>query len=154
MVGTFFAKLPAEVHTMTTRGIVAMIASFAFVSFISLQPAFAQAGQQPGQPGQPSAPQAPTAKPPAPQPPSATQSGQKSETAKGELRSVDPVKKTVTLTSDAGQQQTYQYTDTTKVTGAQGGVEGLSTMSGRQVTVTFNMKGADRVITSIEVSPK
>jgi hypothetical protein len=64
------------------------------------------------------------------------------------------VKKTVTLTTDAGQQQTYQYTDTTKVTGAQGGVEGLSTMSGRQVTVTFNMKGADRVITSIEVSPK
>ena len=135
-----------------TRGIVAMIASLAFVSFISLQPAFAQAGQQPGQP---SAPQVPAAKPPAPQAPSpSAQSGQKSETAKGELRSVDPVKKTVTLSTDAGQQQTYQYTDTTKVTGAQGGVEGLSTMSGRQVTVTFNMKGADRVITSIEVSPK
>jgi len=138
---------------MTTRGIVAMIASLAFVSVISLQPVIAaQAGQQP------SSPQAPTAKPPAPQPPSTpsaqSQSGQKSETAKGELRSVDPVKKTLTLSTEGGQQQTYQYTDTTKVTGAQGGVEGLATMSGRQVTVTFNTKGADRVVTMIEVAPK
>jgi hypothetical protein len=135
---------------MTTRGIVAMIASLAFVSFVALQPAFAaQAPQTPP-------PQAPTAKPstpPAPASPSA-QAGQKSETAKGELRSIDAAKKTLTLTTEGGAQQIFMYTDTTKVTGAQGGVEGLATMSGRQVTVQYNMKGADRIATSIEVAAK
>jgi hypothetical protein len=46
------------------------------------------------------------------------------------------------------------YTDETKVTGAQDGVAGLATLSGREVTVQFTMKGADRVATSIDVAPK
>ena len=57
----------------TNRGIVAMIGSFAFVSVIALTPAFA--GQE-----------APA--------PAAQAEAQKSETAKGELRSIDPAKKT------------------------------------------------------------
>ena len=117
----------------TNRGIVAMIGSFAFVTAIALTPAFA---------GQDAAPA-----------PGAQAQAQKSETARGELRSIDPAKKTLTI-SEGDKQQIFMYTDTTKVSGAQGGIEGLATMSGRQVTVQFTMKGADRVATSIEVAGK
>ncbi len=126
----------------TTRGIVAMVGAFAFVSFVSLQVVSAQAP----------APSAPAAQAPA-TPAPAQAGGQKSETAKGELKSVDAAKKTLTL-DQGGASQTFQYTDTTRVTGAQGGVEGLATMSGRQVTIQYNMKGADRIATSIEVAAK
>src|SRR5262245_31851216 len=122
----------------TNRGIVAVLASFAFVTFISLQPASAQAPQD--RPGAPSA-QAP---------PPAQAGAQKSESAKGELKSVDAAKMTLTLASG----ETFQYNEQTKVTGAQGGVAGLASMSGRQVTINYTTKGADRIATSIEVVAK
>lgn len=128
---------------ITTRGIVAMLGAFALVSFVSLQAVSAQAPN-------PSAPAAQAPAAPAP----AQAGAQKSETAKGELKSVDPAKKTLTLAAEGGASQTFQYTDTTKVSGAQGGVEGLATMSGRQVTIQYMMKGADRIATSIEVATK
>jgi hypothetical protein len=78
---------------------------------------------------------------------------QKTEPAKGQLRSVDATKKTLSIQA-GGSDQTFMYTDETKVTGAQGGVAGLATLSGREVTVQFTMKGADRVATSIDVAPK
>jgi hypothetical protein len=116
----------------TTRGIVTMLGTLAFVAAISLS-AFAQApaGQAPGE------------KAPAGQ-------AQKSESAKGELKSVDAAKMTLTLASG----ETFMYTDQTKVTGAQGGVAGLASASGRQVTINFMTKGADRIATSIEVAAK
>jgi uncharacterized protein affecting Mg2+/Co2+ transport len=55
----------------------------------------------------------------------------------------------MTLTLANG--QTFQYTSSTKVTGAQGGVAGLASMSGRQVTIDFETKGADRVATMITI---
>ena len=121
---------------MPTRGIVATLSSFAFVSFIALQPAIA--GQAPA---------------PAPAPAAQAQAP-KAETAKGELRSIDAAKKTLTVAVEGGSQQTFMYTDTTKVSGAQGGVEGLASMSGRQVTVQYMTKGADRIASSIEVAAK
>ena len=117
----------------TTRGIVAMLGSCALVSFVSLQVVSAHA---------PSAPA------------TAQATAQKSDTATGELKSVDGVKKTVTLAAERGPSQTFLYTDTTTVTGAQGGPEGLATMSGRQVTIQYNIKGANRIATSIEVVAK
>ena len=96
---------------MTTRGIVAMIGTFAFVSVISLS-AYAQApaGQAPAPGGAPAA-QAPAG-------------GQKAESAKGELKSVDAAKMTLTLASG----ETFMFNEQTKVTGAQGGVAGLATV--------------------------
>jgi hypothetical protein len=128
---------------ITTRGIVAMLGAVAFVAFVSLQAVSAQAPN-------PSAPAAQAPAAPAP----AQAGAQKSETAKGELKSVDPAKKTLTLAAEGGASQMFQYTDTTKVSGAQGGVEGLATMSGRQVTIQYMTKGADRIATSIEVATK
>jgi hypothetical protein len=118
----------------TTQGIVTMLGSLAFVAVISLS-AFAQAP----------APQAPGAQAP-PQAPASQ--AKKSETAKGELKSVDSTKMTLTLANG----QTFQYTSSTKVTGAQGGVAGLGSMSGREVTVEFETKGADRIALAITVA--
>ncbi len=115
-----------------TRGTVAMLGSFVFVAAFSLS-AYAQA---------------PASKAPAAQAPAAAQAqAQKPETAKGELKSVDAQKMTLTLANG----QTFQYTSSTKVTGAQGGVAGLATMSGREVTIDFETKGADRIATMITV---
>jgi len=117
-----------------TRVIVAMLPSVAFVAFFSLQVAAqAPAEQAPGA-------QAPAAR--------AAQAGEKAETAKGTLKSVDSEKMTLTLAAG----ETFQYTAQTKVTGAQGGVEGLGSVSGRQVTIQYTTKGADRIATSIEVA--
>jgi Cu/Ag efflux protein CusF len=119
----------------TARGTFEVLSLLALVCFLSLGPAVAAAGQ--AAPGGPPAAQA---------------QAQKPEKASGELRSVDTAKKTLTISAGGGAQQVFQYTDDTKVTGASGGVAGLATMSGRQVTIEFTMKGADRVATSIEVA--
>jgi hypothetical protein len=129
-----------------TRGVVAALGALALVSYIGLQPAFADQAQNP--------PSAPGAQAPAPQAPAAQAPAQKTESAKGELRSVDTAKKTLTIAAEGGPAQVFQYTDTTKVTGARYGFEGLATMSGRQVTVQYTMKGADRIATSVEVAAK
>ena len=128
--------------TTTTRGIVAILGAFAFVSFVSLQAVSAQAP----------APPSPAAQAPAPAPgPAPAQTGaQKAETAKGELKSVDAAKMTLTLSNG----QTFQYNSSTKVTGAQGGVAGLASMSGREVAIDFETKGADRIATAITVVPE
>ena len=115
-----------------TRGTVAMLGSLVFVAAFSLA-AYAQE---------------PASKAPAAQAPAAAPAqAQKPESAKGELKSVDAQKMTLTLANG----QTFQYTSSTKVTGAQGGVAGLASMSGRQVTIDFETKGADRVATMITI---
>ena len=119
-----------------TRGTVAMLGSFVFVAAFSLS-AYAQA-PAPGS-------KAPGAQAPAPS--AAPAQAQKPESAKGELKSVDAQKMTLTLANG----QTFQYSSSTKVTGAQGGVAGLASMSGREVTIDFETKGADRIATMITV---
>jgi len=139
-----FAKGRAEVDMATmTRGVVATLGALALVSYIGLQPAFADQAQNPSS--------APGAQAPAPAPAAQAQAP-KSESAKGELQSVDTAKKTLTI-AEGGSPQVFQYTDSTKVTGAKG-IEGLGTMSGRQVTVQYTTKGADRIATSVEVAAK
>ena len=116
-----------------TRGTVAMLGSFVFVAAFSLS-VYAQA---------------PASKAPGAQAPAAAPAqAQKPESATGELKSVDAQKMTLTLANG----QTFQYTSSTKVTGAQGGVAGLATMSGREVTIDYETKGADRIATMITVT--
>jgi hypothetical protein len=116
----------------TIRGTVAMLGSFVFAVAFSLS-AYAQA---------------PASQAPAAQAPAAAGQAQKPESARGELKSVDAQKMTLTLANG----QTFQYTSSTKVTGAQGGVAGLASMSGREVTIDYETKGADRIATMITVS--
>lgn len=124
---------------MTTSSVLALLGLVAFVSFVSLSPVAAQAPSP-----------APAAQAPAPAPGSAAQAP-KAETAKGELKSVDATAKTLTISAD-GKDQKFTYTEQTKVTGAQGGVAGLASMSGRQVMIQFTPQGANNVATSIEVA--
>jgi hypothetical protein len=79
---------------------------------------------------------------------SAGRGSEKSESAKGELTSVDAAAWTMTLASG----QTFLFNDQTKVSGAQGGVAGLASMSGREVTIDYETKGADRIATAITVA--
>jgi hypothetical protein len=119
--------------------------------------ASAQVSDQPRpQPGAPGAPapgaQAPDQPRPQPSPsPSAAQAKPEEQTARGELASIDPTAKMLTIKPAAGAEQKFQYNDSTKVTGARGGVAGLATESGKQVTVHFKTEGANRVATEIEV---
>ena len=83
--------------------------------------------------------------------PSAAQAKPEEQTARGELSSIDPTAKMLTIKPAAGAEQKFQYNDSTKVTGARGGVAGLATESGKQVTVHFKTEGANRVATEIEV---
>ena len=125
---------------MRTARIVALLGLVAFVSFISLS---SVAAQEPSQ-----APGASQAQPA--QAPGGAAPAQKAESAKGELKSVDATAKSLTI-SAGGKDRVFTYNDSTKVSGAQGGVAGLATMSGREVTVQF---GANNVATSIEVAPQ
>ena len=72
----------------------------------------------------------------------------------GELTQVDPDKKTITVKDTAGVETQFEYSDTTTVTGSQRNVEGLVTMSGSQVTVTFTTDGNRKMATKIEVRQK
>ena len=83
--------------------------------------------------------------------PSAAQAKPEEQTARGELSSIDATAKMLTIKPTAGAEQKFQYNDSTKVTGARGGVAGLATESGKQVTVHFKNEGANRVATEIEV---
>ena len=121
--------------------------------------AFAQVSDQP-RPSQPGAqaPSQPRPQPGAPAQPSpgapSTSSAQakpQAQTARGELSSIDATAKMLTIKPTDGAEQKFQYNDDTKVTGARGGVAGLATQSGKQVTVHFTMQGANRVATEIEV---
>ena len=117
--------------------------------------ASAQVSDQP-RPGEPGA-QAPSPRPlpapgqPSPGAPSAGQAKPQAQIARGELSSIDATAKMLTIKPTDGAEQKFQYNDDTKVTGARGGVAGLATQSGKQVVVHFNMQGANRVATEIEV---
>jgi hypothetical protein len=70
----------------------------------------------------------------------------------GELRSVDPLAKTLTIKNAAGTEQTFSYTDSTDVVGASGS-QGLSTQQGNQVIVRY-LAQDDRTAVRIEIVPK
>jgi hypothetical protein len=114
--------------------------------------AFAQATDQPRQPGAPQPGAQQPAQPPSSQAPAQQKPAQAADQiARGELTSVDATAKTLTLKPAEGAEQKFTYNDQTKVTGGRGGVAGLATMSGRQVTVHFQSQGANRVATEIEI---
>ena len=111
---------------------------------------------QPGAPGA-QAPDQPRPQPgappaqPSPSPSRDAQAKPEEQTARGELASIDATAKMLSIKPVAGAEQKFQYNDSTKVTGARGGVAGLATQSGKQVTVHFKNEGANRVATEIDV---
>jgi hypothetical protein len=111
--------------------------------------AFAQAPAQPPQ-APPSAvsPAAPASPSPAAQ--AGAQAKPETQTASGELLSVDSKASTLTVKT-ASAEMTFKYDDATKISGATKGVSGLATMAGSQVTVSYKKDGASNIATSIDV---
>lgn len=107
-----------------------------------------QTRPQPGAPGA-QAPDQPRPQPGAPAP--SAQARPEEQTARGELSSIDATAKMLSIKPAAGAEQKFQYNDSTKVTGARGGVAGLATQSGKEVVVHYKNEGANRVATEIEV---
>jgi hypothetical protein len=71
----------------------------------------------------------------------------------GQLVKVDSEAKTLDVMTADGKTVMFQYTDATKVTGAQDSIAGLATSKNVNVTVQFAEKGTAKIATQIEVSP-
>lgn len=85
----------------------------------------------------------------------AAQASQAPAPVAGDLVSVDTEAKTITVRAADGQSMQFQYTDETKVSGAQQNVAGLATAKNVRVTVTFREQGKARIATQIDVeAPK
>jgi len=72
--------------------------------------------------------------------------------ATGELRSVDPLAKTLTIKNASGNEQTFSFTDSTDIAGASGS-QGLSTQQGNQVIVRY-LEQDDHTAVRIEIVPR
>ena len=93
---------------------------------------------------------------PGQRPPEQTQPEQREEAQaapiRGQLVSVNTDTKSLTVKPENGAEVTFQYDDSTEITGAKDGAAGLATMTDRDVTVHFRedatskMKVATRII--------
>ncbi len=105
-----------------------------FLGLISVTPALAQQTPAPREPGQTRAAQ------PAP--------------VSGELISLDPQAKSLTIKTEAGNEMNFSYSETTEIVGAEKGLSGLVTVSGTRVTVHYSTHGTANTATKIEVIEK
>jgi hypothetical protein len=74
-------------------------------------------------------------------------------TAQGELVSVDVSAKTLVIKPASGQNMTFSFTDSTKITGANSPA-GLATMEGSQATVKYTTKDRVQTATEIQIAAK
>jgi hypothetical protein len=124
----------------THRTLTCVAGAALFAAFVLTGPVWAQsAGQAPSTQARPTQPAVPPAQP---------------QSLQGDLVRVDLEAKTLTVAPSQGVEQTFKYTDDTKVIGAEKGVAGLATMKGSHVTVQFKVDGKDRVATQIEIHPR
>ena len=91
---------------------------------------------------------------PSQQPNSADRQQAAAATTEGELLRVDTTAKAFSIRTTQGAQMQFNYTDDTKVVGADRGVARLATMAGSQVSVRHTKQGEDNIATQIEVMAK
>ena len=129
-----------------------------FVAAFAMSAGLAQlaAAQNPPSPPppteQPAAPPTTDAVAPAPAPMSADASHAQKLT--GELLSVDPTTKMLTVKSADGRESKFSYTDSTEITGVKEQAAGLATAAGSKVTVEYTGSGDSMIATKIKVQPK
>ena len=124
------------------------------VGVLSL-PSYVAAQDPPAQPpSQPSTPSPSSPRPdpatPAPMPQEQSASA-KTQTAKGELVSVDDAAKSITIKDETGAELKFAYDAKTDVSGAKEGVAGLATRAGSKVTVKYKDEAGSKLATKIEV---
>lgn len=125
----------------TTRMI---IPAAAIVATLGVSPVMAQDAPAPAVP-------APAEQQPAPAPGADRQT--QAMSVQGELRRVDAEAKTLTVQAD-GREQQFKFSDETEITGAGRDVEGLSTMTGTNVTVHYKVEGGANVATKIDIQAR
>ena len=72
----------------------------------------------------------------------------------GELLSLDPQAKTLTIATASGNEMRFTYSDATEIVGADKDVSGLATKNGTTVTVSYSTHGTANTATKIEVTAK
>jgi hypothetical protein len=127
-----------------------------FVSAVAMSAGLAQfaAAQNPPSPPPPTEqPSTPPASDPNAQSPSTSASAH-SQKMSGELLSVDPTTKMLTIKSDDGRESKFSYNDQTVISGVKEQAAGLATAAGSKVTVEYTGSGDSMVATKIKVTPK
>jgi hypothetical protein len=127
-----------------------------FVTALALSAGLAQlaAAQNPPSPPppteQPATPPAPDTSAQAP----AAATADHAQKLSGELLSVDPTTKMLTIKSDDGRESKFSYNDQTVISGVKEQAAGLATAAGSKVTVEYTGSGDSMVATKIKVTPK
>jgi hypothetical protein len=127
-----------------------------FVTALAMSAGLAQlaAAQNPPSPPppteQPATPPAPDTSAQAP----AAATADHAQKLSGELLSVDPTTKMLTIKSDDGRESKFSYNDQTVITGVKEQAAGLATAAGSKVTVEYTGSGDTMVATKIKVTPK
>ena len=80
-----------------------------------------------------------------------TMTQEKTEQLSGKLLSVNAQDMTFVVQEANGNKVTFQYNDQTKVTGSDKTIEGLSSQSGTEVTVEYQMHESNRLAKRIEI---
>ena len=83
-----------------------------------------------------------------------SQSNDNAKIATGELMKVDTTAQTFTIKDPSGDQMQFQYTNDTKVEGAQTSMQGLAGETGTQVTVHYTESSGNKIANRIEVTKK
>ena len=124
-----------------------------FVTAVAMSAGLAQlaAAQNPPSPPppteQPAAPPATAAQAP-------TAPAEHAQKLSGELLSVDPTTKMLTIKSSDGRESKFSYNDQTVISGVKEQAAGLATAAGSKVTVEYTGSGDSMVATKIKVTPK
>lgn len=127
-----------------------------FVTAVAMSAGLAQLAAAQNPPSPPPPTEQP-ATPPAPdtsaQAPSAS-TADHTEKMSGELLSVDPTTKMLTIKSADGRESKFSYNDQTVISGVKEQAAGLATAAGSKVTVEYTGSGDSMVATKIKVTPK
>jgi len=127
-----------------------------FVTAVAMSAGLAQLAAAQNPPSPPPPTEQP-ATPPTPdtsaQSPSATSSDH-AQKMSGELLSVDPTTKMLTIKSSDGRESKFSYNDQTVISGVKEQAAGLATAAGSKVTVEYTGSGDSMVATKIKVTPK
>ena len=126
-----------------------------FVTALAMSAGLAQlaAAQNPPSPPpteQPATPPAPDTSAQAP----AAATADHAQKLSGELLSVDPTTKMLTIKSDDGRESKFSYNDQTVISGVKEQAAGLATAAGSKVTVEYTGSGDSMIATKIKVTPK
>ena len=127
-----------------------------FVTALAMSAGLAQlaAAQNPPSPPppteQPATPPAPDTSAQAP----AAATADHAQKLSGELLSVDPTTKMLTIKSDDGRESKFSYNDQTVISGVKEQAAGLATAAGSKVTVEYTGSGDSMVATKIKVTQK